>query len=315
MKKLIWSDGFIEKWEDLASITRTTIAALIEEIDSACAEYRQSSGLTWPSSDFSDDCKIRDYFAPGIDLPIDWASTTSRASIGQLLGAHADRLSGPFSDVIRGLVADAPSQIQCECEIMFDKRLYKRCLQRSLLWRVQAAEAMQKSRYVYLPPKLVDQAVDFALSQQLDNLRTKKPVSLDIGDDFEMSRENAASSASFSAPSRRSPFAEDEFIEEIDLPPETTPIRSPTVKRPWTDPTTQNAVADPLLLEEGPAPPHTARKRQRREKTSKNLLESISYTKKLERLLGGDVKDMMIGNGKSLLSAALRGAPPLSPVD
>ena len=315
---LIWVDGSLEKWEDLADNAEKAILAAANQIDTHCSKFRQS-GSIWPSLEFAVDDSIPDYFGTDVDLPIDWALTTSRECLGKALLELADNLRGPLSEVIQRFVSDAPSEIQCECESMFDRRLYKRCLQRALLWRVEAGESGRNCRYVYIPPGIADDAIQTAAALQFENARSSRTVSqpLEFLGDYD-SAEDTENDLSIGAGSQNTFVENTEFAEEIDLPPESTPDRAPGGKRPWTDPGTEKDKLDPLLLGAGPATSKTSYKRQRRHKpnSTKDVSESISYTRKLERLLhGSEVKDMMLGNGRLLLSAALRGAPPLSPED
>jgi hypothetical protein len=104
-----------------------------------------------------------------------------------------------------------------------------------------------------------------------------------------------------------------DYIEQIDMPSRDTPItnREKLVgKRPWTDSVSAEGYSEQRLL---PAIPRALayKKRQRmvvnsrHRQISQRLSKSMTFTKKLERLLNGEVNDMMLGNGNLSLSATL----------
>ena len=319
MNEVIWSIDSVDNWDDLASSARAVMLSFVNEVDAACSPWRDE-GSSWPSSEFVVEGTVPDYFRAGADLPANWASTTSRVFLSENLGSVADLLSGPMAKVMRTLIDGAPSEVFDDCEYLYERRFYKRCLQRALHWRVRARTDDNSGPYLYLPSGLIDEVVRLAVaSQSYSTVRQIQQFTFFSDNDNEFV---AGGIDNKLASDPRSPFSGgDSFGEDIDPPPHETPrdMPSPSVKRPWTDPSPK--YASRALLEDTLASPKTANKRQRRNKSkpTKELSASISYTKRLQKLLNGDeTQDMIIPSldqRSLLLSAALQGAPALRPLD
>lgn len=298
LSEVLWQDGALEEREDIVLHACAAMHLVINEIDTFCANILQT-GYLWPSSEFAGD-GVPGYFGENANLPLNWAAASLRHHIEPEMMRYVGMLDRPFSEIIELLVRDGNPDVQLECGELLDNRLFRRCLQTALLWRIEVDEC-EVSSFVYLPLGQTDEIVRRAATTQLaDGLRKVQ---------------NCLS---------RSPLGDSDalveciFIEEIDRPPQDTPIATReklASKRPWTDSVAAVRTSGRSVRTATPRS-FAYKKRQRmvvnsgQRRMSQNMAESISFTKRVMRLLGGEVKDMILGNGS--LSSALKGAPPLN---
>jgi hypothetical protein len=300
---ILWNET-LDRREDIGRQVKQIISDLINEL-SASSQGLEFVETNWPAIEFATCASpipnVPDYFGPGADLPINWASHSNKSSIESELLGYADSLMGSFPDVIEDLLAEAPHSVRSKCQILLDSRLSKRCLQTALLFKLQEDERRPDCRYVYLPAGLARDAINRVVSAFVERGRGGKSYSL-----------------SHLVPVADTAVFDLNFVESIDQPPQETPnlLREVVVsKRSFTDSTSPPNICDDKPV---PATSVLPSKRRRtvankeRHVLSNNLSESLSFTKKLEGLLyGSESIDFMIGGGKSFLSAALKDAPAL----
>jgi hypothetical protein len=207
---------------------------------------------------------------------------------------------------------------------LLDDGFVKRSLQAALLWRLQQDENYLDCAYLFLPEGVVVSAIDRALDRVLQR-NSNVPVY-----SFEEELSNMGSSRQVNLLSNGRLCGADtsvtnDFMEQIDGAPQLTPTflqKVTATKRTLSDVNIMNDTREPQLMQSVNLPSSESfssrKKRQRMSALkdcraiSKNLSESLSFTKKLKNLVGGgEVVDLIIGNGTSFLSEALENAPPL----
>jgi SAC3/GANP family len=315
--------------EDICFFATAVIRSVIGDIATVYGNLEQVENK-WPPTNFvslsrnSSVPSVSDYFGPNIDLPLNWRSYSNGPFVESQLLRYVRMLSGPFSEVVDRFVLDAPFDVRSNCQSLLDDGFVKRSLQAALLWRLQQDENYLDCAYLFLPEGVVVSAIDRALDRVLQRNSNVAVYS------FEEELSNMGSSRQVNLLSDGLLYGADtsvtnDFMEQIDGPTQLSPTflqKVTATKRTLSDVNIMNDTREPQLMQSVNLPSSesvSSRKKRQRisalkdcRAISKNLSESLSFTKKLKNLVGGgEVVDLIIGSGTSFLSEALENAPPL----
>lgn len=290
LNEILWLDSILDTRDGLVETSRRVLAALVDQLDSFGKTGREN--WNWPSGEFvSNSSVVKNYFGSGLDLPIDWAESLSREKVTPPLEEFAFRLSGTLPQAVSNLLGQAPEDVIDECRELMDHRMFRRCLQRALLWRHENQEPWQSTEFVYLPQNLVCRVIERTLDavQPVQRL----PVTFDSTDSAFEESEN---DFKVLLPAKQVETFLDPVEELDEIPPASVEDALSSRKRVSTR-------LQPSQEEE------TSFSSQR---ASKRLRESRDFTRRLEAMAAGDlVPPVFVGNRP--LAALLRGAEP--PVD
>lgn len=290
LEKVLWSN-FGADQSDVYALVNETIHEAMDHLDSLRPDIFRFETM-FPLSDFVRGSFVENYFLDGTGLPMNWTGYGLKKYVEPEMRKYADLLRSRFADAITVLITDAPAKIQDECQNLFEKYSLRQCFYRALAWRVQVEEqGLEDCSYVYLPSGMLDQIV----------------CSLDVGGSWQVHIEAVETEEALSEPSEEGSLEpepvhtpptianhEDSYADEIEFHPVETPLLQPEVasKRPIHENIRSH-------------------KKQKRAEEAMSVADSRAFTAKLERLLKGEEhREMFLGQGKTTLSRALRGAPP-----
>jgi hypothetical protein len=301
---LIQEDNFLNSWNEIGKQTCSILVRVIEEIDKVHSNLSRPD-ISWPAAEFTNsDGEVPDYFGVDDCLPANWISTSSRFYTEPRLMKYASMIEGGLKDIVSNLTCDAPAELSEMCRHLLDRQLYRTCLERALIWRIEYDERSPDPSRVFLPTGLLDDMIRHCIFVEVSNSRALlsnySPGYSEYDDDIVV--------------------RDDNFNEAIDLPQKATPCALTHTSALKSKRTWMNYVSEKSHTEndqrQTPMSPATSARKKRRTMSQhrKELSESMSYTRKLEHLLlGTETVDMLIGTGKTSvpLSLALRGAPSL----
>eukprot|EP00977_Amphora_coffeiformis_P027460 scaffold34612_cov165-Amphora_coffeaeformis.AAC.26 len=283
LNQVIWLDCILDSRDGLLESAKEALSALVDELDSFGIIGKEE--WAWPSGEFvSSGTGVANYFGNGLVLPEEWQDSLLRKNVGSFVQEFAARLDGLFPRIISNLLTDAPEEVLDECNEMLERRMFRRCLQRALMWREDNQEPWDATHYVYLPSALVERVV----------ARTVKAVEAAQTSDTEntwnvpvpnMEQEDAASEL-VPAPVLTPQQHSSENIEDEE-PPEPIMDAPSSRKRVPAGPEQQQKLGRP----------------------SKRLRESREFTRRLEALASGNVVPPVFVGGQPL-ALLMRGIPP-----
>ena len=286
LNRVIWLDCILNSRDGLLESTKEALSVLVDVLDSFGTTGKQE--WNWPSQEFvSGGTGVPDYFGNCQALPENWQDSLLRENVGSFVQEFAFRLDGPFPRVISKLLADAPEEVIGECQEMFERRMFRRCLQRALIWRVDNQEPWDATYYVYLPSALLERVIArtvdaLEVAQTSDREKTWTVTSMEHED---------VASESIPAPVLTPQQYSAQNIDD-EGPPE------PIMDAP---PTSRKRVP-------------TGREQQQQQQSksvrpSKRLRESRDFTRRLEALASGESVPPVFVGGQPL-ALLMRGIPP-----
>lgn len=282
LNEVLWLENILDSRDGLLEAAKDSLAVLTDKLHSFGKTGKDD--WDWPSEEFvSNDKLVPDYFGKGVHLPARWPSSLLRENVELPLQELACRLNGTFPHVISKLLAEAPIEVVEECHEMFEQRMFRRCLQRALIWRQENEEPWQTVRFVYLPRTLVQRVIR-------RTVEAVGPSQTGLGEANQYEeRDVQADETPFPIATPIQPPVQD---VDDDVPPETV-MDIPVSRKRVT------AISDENL---------------QRNRPSKRLRDSQDSTRRLEAMASGkQVPSVWVGNQP--LSTLLRGAPPpLDPV-
>jgi hypothetical protein len=267
LNEVIWLDGLVEHRDGLQEAAKDALAVLVDELE--IFGRMGNSQWIWPSHEFSSSASvIPSYFAPGVDLPAIWPQSLLRENVEPSMRELACRLSGSMPHVISSMLWQAPDEVRNECRTLLDQRLFRRCLQRALLWRHKNPEPWQATQYVYLPQSMVRRVIE----RTVEAVRPPLPTT------------NLTGLASLRAYQERTEkFPDVALVETMGAPP--APVAPPpSVETPPDEPPRTTS------------PPRRKRRNTSgggdssssgRPRSSKRVRESRAFTRRLEALAAG----------------------------
>lgn len=319
VNKTIWLDASLEKRDDLMHHIKATIVCMLDTI---VGHVEEGEIQSWPAKDFVRGGSVAEYFGPGLDLPSDWMSTLSRQTLQPLMLEFASLLDGTLEDSLARLLLGAPEDVREQCRELLEARCFRRCLQTALLWRVDEDERnpARETSIVYMPAELKEVVLQQTVVEMQKILDESLPRRrLRIHDD------NLASHTSTDITTIQQHRSQSPMVlkEQLTLPPAETPSE-PNAPAPVDTPLPDKSLkrsshkrvldssAERSTVESSDSSP----KRQRWEdapletvRPSRDVLESVAFTKRLKAMLDGDdMTDMVVSKGNTL-SSLLRGAP------
>lgn len=292
MKEGMWHETAQQKKDDVVTAMKELVVLLVEELNFNAVEI-QRRNVSWPSSDFDvlKQKQVCDYFESGMHLRMDWVSTLTKRYIESVLVEWTNLLNGTLLDVVWRLVRTAPFSVQRECQALFDKQCFRRCILSALEWNNEKENNEGVVQVMYLPRGLVQGVVQKTISQYQNTLTSRISIKAvpSVGNNDE---------------------SEPHYVGEIDLPPSETPLHTPgaKVKKRHRKETREQI---PLLKADVMIQHNEDITNAERRNLSQAEKESTEFTKRLRKLLCGEaIPDMIVG--KTTLVGTLRNAPSLN---
>jgi hypothetical protein len=333
ISEAMWQQDRIDRRDDLVTLAKESLNCLVEQLDAMRTMAERKWG--WPPPEFADATGsfVKDYFGDSIHLPMDWTSSMLRRNVEPSVAQLQNRIDGTLPDAIRNLLTGAPRGVQEECRLLLDNRCFRRCLQRALMWKSENQEPWQSESYVYIPQTLVRgivQKTAAAMKAAAVPTTTLRSPFSHVGKIWDEGNSFGSVDAN--------------FLETIDLPPtDSPPMRSHAAvqeaanmsesrnilsakrsrvateqgtaelsSRPWAANNISAASKKVVHNDDDTnnkrrrhTPPNSHSKRRSTTGRSRELDESMSFTKRLQAMVAGDVlHDRMIGSQS--LSVLLR---------
>ena len=300
MNKAIWYGSEVETHHDILKRVHMILQCLLAVFGESGKEVGYSG---WPSPEFATNRLVRDYYGERLHLPLDWRLSLEIANVEAKVVAVKSCLDGHLYEVVTRLVGRAPGTVQQECQAMLDERAFRRCLQMSLAWKVQEEERDKNSfGILYMPVGMLHRLVEDAGCRFSDRLSIENEQTYNGMGSFDYYR-NYEWPQTLSPPKGPLQANQDAQAASEVLPVETAPAQTSASKQ-----------AD---HEDTPEPDNESRRKRRRFSKgkqlgsltpSKDVADSIAYTKRLQAMLGGETGTNRIV-GRTTLSKLLRDIP------
>ncbi|KAG7361745.1 SAC3/GANP family protein [Nitzschia inconspicua] len=288
----------IEYSDALVHCTKLVVEVIMQEFE---VQFRRNKALwaMWPPSDFAIDLPlVPSYFNDTDGLPVEWWKALLPENVQLEFGPCLDVFRGHFRDVLQRILIDAPSSVRDECVSYCIRGQCKLGLEKALSW-LQGTLSRSCQSYIYLPDGLQEVIFEKVLAKirGLPILMESKrePLSPILLENGNGSDKRSLSNQTYDV---EDICALDSQKEETDRPKKkrrpTSPTGTPTHSERVSLPPHERKMVSPVASE----------------KTTDIEMESDAFTKKLERLVQGEVIDMIVGDTR--LSHMLADSPGLN---
>lgn len=155
----LWTTGYSARTEagsHILGIARAAMMSLVTELNSLATSIQNSRLSVWPPKEFADKLglTVKGYFGSDSDLPLAWNNFILQDAVEPILLELCASLNGSFRYAIDNMLCRAPLSVRNESDDMIDKKQFRRCLEKALLWQETNKVSNRLSRdesYVYLP--------------------------------------------------------------------------------------------------------------------------------------------------------------------
>jgi len=158
--KSLWMPLSIPTNTEDGIIRRAKAALLTLSEEFACKlEDKRADWQAWPPEDFvSSTGIVHGYFSRTQGLPVNWFESLDQINVE--VSSLLQIFDSPLRDVVAALLGrDAPRRLKDDCASMLPRRQFRGCLEKALRWRERQLEVSSK-KYVYFPSGLDDVVLD-----------------------------------------------------------------------------------------------------------------------------------------------------------
>ena len=92
-----------------------------------------------------------DHFGYGEHLPLEWLASSPLQNFTEAVTDIKETLRHPFQEVIWKLLSTSPYSAHQDCQFLFDTRMYRQCLLRSLQYMFESEDSKSLHGRIYLP--------------------------------------------------------------------------------------------------------------------------------------------------------------------
>ncbi|CAJ1951042.1 unnamed protein product [Cylindrotheca closterium] len=277
--------------DDIMGRSRIALLALSEEVSFKLKKNRTDL-RSWPPNEFSSSTgMVDDYFSQRQGLPVNWIESVDKKGFDSEVSHLLHVFNSPLREVVTDLLGrDAPRRLKDACASMLSRRQFRGCLEKALGWRMGQIE-VSSNRYIYFPSGVADSLISGVgrrLSQLLSSKSQGSP-SYHIPSRFKL---NISTTVDFfeTGTVNQSVAANGE-IQSIsdDLRPLSNAKSSHTV----TELVNRKKSGSRELQQHDAS---FSKRKKRRMEPSHRVMESSSFSKRLESFLDGETLDVQIGD-------------------
>eukprot|EP00526_Cylindrotheca_closterium_P005776 CAMPEP_0113610606 /NCGR_PEP_ID=MMETSP0017_2-20120614/5116_1 /TAXON_ID=2856 /ORGANISM="Cylindrotheca closterium" /LENGTH=578 /DNA_ID=CAMNT_0000519505 /DNA_START=48 /DNA_END=1784 /DNA_ORIENTATION=+ /assembly_acc=CAM_ASM_000147 len=271
--------------------SRIALSALSEEV--VCKlEEKRANWRGWPPNDFASSTgMVDDYFSRRQGLPVNWIESIDQTNFDKEVSHFVHVFNSPLREVVTGLLGrDAPRRLKDDCASMLSRRQFRGCLEKALRWREGQIE-MSSNRYIYFPNGLADSVLT-GVGNRLSRVLSSEPQgnkSCYIPPRFEP---NFSTAIDY--------FEMDSGNQEIVGNSKGSSISDDihTVSKAENS-HTQTELAKRKKPESQVLQQHDAsfsKRKKLRIESSRHVMESSAFSKRLESFLHGETLDVQVGD-------------------